>query len=149
MGGFDEYGPTSTVWLFNNHADFALTNGPRMKYDRYLHACGIVHSDKFEGRPLLVVAGSKFYGNDKSEYWDFTVPGSQWQLCSENLPIHMYGSTMTHTANKKGLLMAYKKGVYSFHCRSSNDCRWTKESFELKISREWNVMLTVPSSLVE
>ena len=62
-----------------------VTNGPRMKYVRHYHACGIVHSDKFEGRPLLVVAGAYFGdGQDKSEYWDFTVPGSQWQLCSKS-----------------------------------------------------------------
>jgi len=151
-GGFDEnYDQTATVWLFNNHADFTLTNGPRMKYDRYEHACGMFHSDKHEGRPILVVAGAwSGDGKDKSEYWDFTVPGSQWQPCSENLPTKMvWGPRMTHTANKKGLLMTYYSGVYSFHCRSSNDCSWTKESYELKISRRDHVMMTVPESLVE
>ena len=75
---------TSDVWSFNNHVEFTLTNKPSMKYARHHHACGIVHSIQHEDRPLLVVAGGYGNGIDKSEYWDFTLPGSQWQLCSKS-----------------------------------------------------------------
>jgi len=150
-GGYDENGDsTSTVWSFNNHEEFTMTNKPSMIYKRAWHACGIVHSSLHDGRPLLVVAGA-FIGDgmDKSEFWDFTIPGSQWQSCSEDLPVEMYGPRMTHTADKKNLLMTYEKGIYSFNCRSSNDCHWTKESYELEISRRYHILMTVPSSLVE
>jgi len=151
-GGRDGNGDeNSIVWLFNNHEEFTMTNLPSMIYKRYGHACGIVHSSLHNGRPLLVVAGSnQGDGRDKSEFWDFTVPGSQWQSCSEDLPVHMWnGPKMTHTADKKNLLMTYEKSIYSFHCRSSSDCHWKKENYELKTSRRFPVLTAVPSSLVE
>merc|ERR1712008_228033 len=94
---------TSTVWSFNNHEEFTMTNKPSMIYKRHYHACGIVQSSLHDGRPLLVVAGASFGdGMDKSEYFDFTIPGSQWQSCSEDLPVGMWqGPRMTHTADKK------------------------------------------------
>ena len=57
-----------------------------MNYARGHHGCGIFYSDVHEGRPLLVVAGGFTHGDgeDKSEYLDFTVPRSQWQLCSKS-----------------------------------------------------------------
>ena len=64
--------------MFNNLNDFALTNGPEMKYTRANHGCGIFKSDQHDGRPLLVVVGPE--EKEKSEYWDFTVPGSKWQI---------------------------------------------------------------------
>ena len=83
-GGYDGNGDdTSTVWLFNNHEEFTMTNKPSMKHRRGLHACGIVHSSLHDGRPLLVVAGGYGDGSDKSEYLDFSVSGSQWQSCSK------------------------------------------------------------------
>ena len=59
-----------------------------------------------------------------------------------------YGPRMTPTATNK-LLMTYFERVYSFKCRSSNDCFWEKENYELKTARSWHVMLSVPSPLVE
>ena len=45
--------------------------------------------------------------------------------------------------------MTYIDEVYSFHCRSANECGWDKEAFKLKLDRVDHVFLTVPSSLVE
>merc|ERR1719334_1469707 len=107
-GGYDGNAvSTSDVWAFNNHVEFTLTNKPRMKHSRARHACGIVHSMHHQGRPLLVVVGSWLgIGSNKSEYWDFTLPGSQWQLCSEDLPVVMdYGPRMTTKKSKNQLLM--------------------------------------------
>merc|ERR1712025_971385 len=101
------------------------------------------------GRPLLVVAGSDGRDGDSSEYWDFTLPGSQWQLCSKDLPVGMSGPKMTTAKDKNQLLMTYEKGIYSFNCRSSDDCYWEKKNQELKTNR-WNpVLMEVPASLVE
>ena len=85
-GGLDGKGDdTSNVWSFNNLVEFTLTNKPSMKHSRYFHACGIVHSIQHQDRPLLVVAGSWIGdGSNNSEYLDFTLPGSQWQLCSKS-----------------------------------------------------------------
>jgi hypothetical protein len=88
-GGVDENGAaTSNVWQFNPANNFAKADGPEMKKIRYQHACGIVHSIHHGSRPLLVVAGSgsgwAATGGKNSEYWDFTVPGSTWQLCSKS-----------------------------------------------------------------
>ena len=60
-----------------------------------------------------------------------------------------YGPRMTTTKNKNQLLMTYEKGIYSFNCRSSDDCYWEKKDFELKTSRSFHVMMEVPASLVE
>ena len=59
------------------------------------------------------------------------------------------GAKITTTADGKGLLMTYNKGVYGFHFNSTNDCYWTKKDYELQISRRDHLFLTVPSSLVE
>ena len=56
---------------------------------------------------------------------------------------------MTRTGDGKGLLMSYKKKVYSFHCTSQNNCFWQEENYELQIYRTYHLFLTVPSSLVE
>jgi len=150
-GGVDEYGATtSDVWSFNNHVEFTLTNKPSMKHTRINHACGIVHSIQHQGRPILVAAGSNLGdGQDKSEYLDFTLPGSQWQLCSENLPVQMWRPRMITTKNENQLLMIHNEGIYSFNCRSSNDCYWEKKTSELQICRRDHVMMKVPASMVE
>ena len=74
----------STVWLFDANNNFKMTIGPSMNYERYVHGCGIYHSSVHLGRPVIVTAGS--YGEagfKNTEIWDFTVPGSEWQLVSK------------------------------------------------------------------
>ena len=58
-----------------------MTIGPSMNQERAFHGCGIFHSNVHLGRPVIVAAGS-YYGDGRiiSEIWDFTMPGSQWQL---------------------------------------------------------------------
>ena len=71
----------STVWLFDANNNFKITVGPSMNYERSYHGCGIFHSSFHSGRPLIVTAGGGLNdGVQSSEIWDFTVPGSQWQL---------------------------------------------------------------------
>ena len=88
-GGDDENGATtSNVWQFNPANNFAKADGPEMKEKRSHHGRGIVRSIHHGSRPLLVVAGSDPYGGatgaKNSEYWDFTLPGSTWKLCSKS-----------------------------------------------------------------
>ena len=59
------------------------------------------------------------------------------------------GAKITTTADGKGLLMTYNKGIYDFQCTSANNCFWTKKDYELQISRAYHLFLTVPSSLLE
>ena len=70
-------------------------------------------------------------------------------VLGEDLPIRMNGLKMANTQSKKELLMTYENGIYSFNCRSSDDCFWEKKSFKLKISRTAHVMMEVPASLVD
>ena len=75
--------PTSTVWLFNANANanFKMTLGPSTIHLRDTFGCGLYHSSVHSGRPVIVIAGGLTrYGQTSSEFWDFTVPGSQWQL---------------------------------------------------------------------
>ena len=52
-----------------------------MNYGRMYNGCGIYHSSVHSGRPVIVTAGGGLLeGTHSSEIWDFTVPGSQWQL---------------------------------------------------------------------
>ena len=85
---------TSNVWQFNPANNFAKADGAAMKKKRYGHGCGIVHSIHHGSRPLLVVAGSDVYGGatggKTSEYWDFTLAGSTWQLCSKSCSFFSY-----------------------------------------------------------
>jgi N-acetylneuraminic acid mutarotase len=95
-GGGDEIGgATSNVWQFDSEDNFAKVKGPEMKKTRENHACGIVHSVYHGFRPLLVVAGAGdggqpgSTGGQNSEYWDFTLPGSTWQLCSKSCSLFL------------------------------------------------------------
>lgn len=76
---------TSTVWQYEGTDNFSLKRTSTMKKTRVLHACSIFSSDQHSGRPVLVAAGS-FSGSGKNncEFWDFTQPGSEWQLCSKS-----------------------------------------------------------------
>ena len=95
-GGRDEnYRANSNVWQFNPANNFAKADGAIMKKTRWGHGCGIVHSIHHGSRPLLVVAGSGIgrgaTGATKtSEYWDFTLAGSTWQLCSKSCSFFSY-----------------------------------------------------------
>ena len=55
-----------------------------MKKTRGYHACSIFSSDQHGGRPVLVAAGGIGSGYWNCELWDFTQPGSEWQLCSKS-----------------------------------------------------------------
>ena len=57
-----------------------MTVGPSMNQERTFHGCGIYHSSGHSGRPAIVTAGSHYRDGKNSEIWDFTAPGSQWQL---------------------------------------------------------------------
>ena len=59
------------------------------------------------------------------------------------------GAKMSTTAQGDGLIMTYGKGVYSFKCTSEIKCKWSKESFDLQISRQDHAMLPVPMSFLE
>ena len=108
-GGADENNdPTSNVWQFNPANNFAKADGAAMKKKRYGHGCGIVHSIHHGSRPLLVVAGSGSAGATgakTSDYWDFTVPGSTWQLCSRSCSFVSYSYIIIFSsADKQGLV---------------------------------------------
>merc|ERR1719510_953351 len=55
---------------------------------------------------------------------------------------------MSPTPNKKGLIMTYRHGVYSFHCETKTQCYWAPETYRLQVRRSNHVMMAVPSSLV-
>ena len=76
-------------------------------------------------------------------------PFSLFHVLGEDLPVKMSAPRMTTTENKNQLLMTYEKGIYSFHCRSSDDCYWERKTNELQISRGSHVMVKVPASMVE
>lgn len=59
------------------------------------------------------------------------------------------GAKMSRTAQGDGLIMTYGKGVYSFKCTSEISCKWSKESFNLQISRQDHAMLPSPMSFLE
>jgi len=138
-------------WIINTNDDFKLTNGPNMLNTRVGHSCGIFHSNAHSGRAVIVTAGSGNIGTGfkNCEFWDFTVQGTTWQLCSQNLPTEMkYGPQMTPTADGKGLVLSHEHSVYSFICQSETNCWFTTTDIELKIERSHHLMLQVPSSLL-
>ena len=74
----------STVWMYDGNNNFTMTTGPSMNHGRAGHGCGIFHSSVHLGRPVIITTGSTFgEGEKNSEIWDFTVPGSQWQLSKQ------------------------------------------------------------------
>ena len=110
---------TSNTWQFDSGDNFAKAEEiPEMKKTRYFHGCGIFHSIHHGFRPLLVVAGSNGgTGGRNSEFWDFTVPGSTWQLCSKSHSfsiihyIRHYFDTVFYFLNMTSCIAKYK--IYS------------------------------------
>jgi len=166
-GGSDgDRSDQDNTWIINANDDFRLTNGPNMLRTRSNHACGIFHSHAHSGRAVIVTAGgfgdetstgkpivaagSGSYGTgpNNCEFWDFTVQGSTWQPCSQDLPTRMFGSRMTPTADGKGLLLSYLNSVYSFVCQSETSCMFAPTEIQLQIERKNHLMLQVPSSLL-
>ena len=86
IGGYDGDKRQSSVWQFDVNNDFSQTDVKSMNHTRWRHACGIFHSAAHSGRPVIVAAGSlSGDGVDSSEFWDYTQPGSKWQLSKSNL----------------------------------------------------------------
>ena len=119
-GGWNEYqDATSNVWQFYSGDNFAKANGAVMKNRRIGHSCGIVHSIHHGSRPLLVVAGSSTgrgaNGERNSELWDFTVPGSTWQLCSKSCSF----SFIMHHYFKNDIQLFEYEILYILHIKNS------------------------------
>jgi len=152
LGGGDvNIDTTSTVWQLEYNKDFILKKTTTMNKRRSNLGCAIFRSDQHGSRPLLVTAGSDLSGNggNSCEFWDFTQPGSQWQLCSKELSVEMHGPRITATGKGDGLIMTYDRGIYKFRCDSANSCYFEKEDDELQIERRDPILLTVPTSFVE
>ena len=93
-GGYDGNDAQKNTWLINTNDDFKVTNGPNMLKTRDGHSCGIFHSHAHSGRAVIVAAGSSSFGGTGSrncEFWDFTVPGTTWKLCSKSWPNCHFG----------------------------------------------------------
>merc|ERR1739848_287504 len=135
IGGMDNsLNYQSSVWQFDASNDFSLTDVKSTNHVRYYLACGIFHSAAHSGRPVIVAAGGSG-GEASSEFWDYTQTGSKWQL-TDRLPVRMDGRPrVSTTSSGDGLIMTYKKGIYTFKCTSENSCGWTKEPQELQIGR--------------
>ena len=74
-------------WIINTNDDFKVTDGPNMLKTRYYHSCGIFHSHAHSGRAVIVTAGFRWVDDSPEficEFWDFTVQGTTWQLCSKS-----------------------------------------------------------------
>ena len=96
----------STVRLFDANNNFKMTIGPSMNAIRRNPACGIYHSSIHSGRPVIVTAGGvSGVGVQTAEIWDFTKPGSQWQLskyfglieCYQNFHLSTYTFIQSYT----------------------------------------------------
>ena len=84
-GGWDgNYDAQNNNWIINTKDDFKVTDGPNMLKKREGHSCGIFHSHAHSGRAVIVTAGGFGTGRTNCEFWDFTVPGETWQLCSKS-----------------------------------------------------------------
>ena len=67
--------------------------------------------------------------------------------------IGTYGPQMSQIGDGNELLMTYEKQIYSFHCddsgpESTTQCFWSNND-QLQVERQYHVMMTVPSSIVE
>ena len=68
----------------------------------------------------------------------------------QDLPIPMtQGAEMGPTGDGKGLIMAYRRGLYSFHCDTPSQCYWRTEEHELHLSKRLSVMIPAPSYVIE
>jgi len=166
IGGYSEtFGENfDNVWKFNEDEGMKyIGDGPSMHYKRNSFACGIFHSKyEHDNRPMIVVAGVKDARTGSaitSEYWDFTVPDSKWEETAKPVPFGIFGDAgtfgpqMSQIGDGSELLMTYEKGVYSFHCddlgpEGTTQCYWSS-GIDLKVERQYHVMMTVPSSIVE
>ena len=88
-GGWDDDFKT-TSWQFRDKEKFILIGTTEMIKSRSSHGCGFFKSDLHNGRQLLVVSGGSGTGIQSCEFYDFTEPDSQWQLCSKSNSTFFY-----------------------------------------------------------
>ena len=67
--------PTHREVIIYHQAKKSFTQGPSLRFDRYTLACPIFRSPLHNGRPVIMVVGSK----PNIEILDFTIPGSVWE----------------------------------------------------------------------
>ena len=67
----------------------------------------------------------------------------------QDLPVSMNGPRITTSGKVDHMIMTFNKGIYHFKCVSSDSCFFEKEADELKISRSFHILLSVPAALVE
>ena len=67
----------------------------------------------------------------------------------QDLPVSMIGPRITTSGKVDHMIMTFNKGIYHFKCVSSDSCFFEKEADELKISRSFHILLSVPAALVE
>ena len=60
-----------------------------------------------------------------------------------------FGPQMTTTQDGDGVLLTHMKDIFKLDCTNTTSCLWRKEPNNLKINRNWHLMFTVPSTLLE
>ena len=68
---------------------------------------------------------------------------------AEPLPMDMYGPKMAVTSQGDGLIMTYRKDVYTFKCESETSCKWSKEPYDLQIPRVCHELYPVSTTFLE
>ena len=114
-----------------------------------LFGCSIFY---FQENPFIMVAGGEFNGFVYNSVDIFDVANKVW-FEGPNLLRNSFGLRLVPTPDNQGVIAmagreynegAYQNNVWEFRCQSAlSDCDWTQLNFQLKISRNLFVALTV------
>jgi len=150
LGGFDGRDYRRDVLQFLPEMGFTHSVAQPMIRAKSVFACGIFNSKLHSNRPIMVSAGSYYSAGKKTgEFWDFTNPDATWQPTGD-VPVDLYyGAQMTTTQNGDSVLLTYGKDIFKLYCTNTTSCLWKKESNSLQIYRQWHLIFTVPSTLLE
>ena len=76
LGG---YGVNSKKTLFINLVNYEMTPGPKMISEKYAFACTVFESQAYEGRLVIIVAGSQIGPGKTTEILDYTTENAVWE----------------------------------------------------------------------
>ena len=69
-------------------------------------------------------------------------------ISAAKLPETMVWNRMSPTPDGKSVILTYKKQIYRLNCQKGRQCTWEKLPYELQISRQNHIQLTVPKKVL-
>ncbi len=153
IGGVqNRQGKSGKTFLFT-FGEENWTEGPALKYERYLHSCGRIRRDK-ESQGISIIVAGGINGTYMSSVEILHEGSNEWQT-GPNLPFGIEKSQMVEDQNGGLVLIGGEFStfksldtIYQIP-HGGKDAKWTKMEQKLKTGRYQHTAFLVPDNIVD